>query len=97
LWPMEEATAAAYWGEPAAQRQQPRRTIGAHEPWRPVLKVLLTRGEVDRSAVDDPDRPSRGEGFAGLCDRPRHLLRLDEGFVHDGAAIQRFICGSIEW
>jgi hypothetical protein len=30
--------------------------IGTHEPWRPVLKALRTRGEAGRSAVDDPKR-----------------------------------------
>ena len=41
--PRPPAGAAAFWGSPAAQRQQSRRAVGAHGPWRPVLKVVLPR------------------------------------------------------
>jgi hypothetical protein len=55
-WPKAEATAARRRGRflrctrRAAPTIQP--AIGAAEPWRPVLKVLRSRGEAGRSAVD---------------------------------------------
>jgi hypothetical protein len=45
--PGPRARTAGYWGEPAAQHQQPSQL----SPRRPVLKVLRSRDEAGRSAV----------------------------------------------
>jgi hypothetical protein len=59
-WLKAEATPAHDGGrfpESTCRRAPPASPVtGAHEPWRPVLKVLRTQGETGCSAVDDPEQ-----------------------------------------
>jgi hypothetical protein len=64
---------AAFRGEPAVQGQK----IGAHEPWRPVLKVVLPRRLPSGMTDFDPSRPPTVQRSDNLQTGPaHHILRV---------------------